>query len=80
MHLGTIIMKLDAYDLNRQIGTKWANFFRIWLVYLHHIVVSKTTLGCTAAYNANTRAVFHTGKFRPVSKLLQSDCRHTATK
>ena len=54
---GTIIMKLDAYDF------KQANFFRILLVYLHHIVVSKTTLGCTAAYNANTHAVFHTGKF-----------------
>ena len=66
--------------LNWQIGTKWASFFRIWLVYLHHIVVSKTTLGCTAAYNANTPSVFHTGKFWPVSKLLQYDCRQTATK
>ena len=70
-------MKLDTYDLNKQIGTKWA---MIWLVYLHHIVVSKTTLECTAAYNANTRAVFHTCKFRPISKLLQYDCRQTATK
>ena len=49
--------------LNRQIGTEWAIFFRIRLVYLHHIVVSITTLGCTTAYNANTRVVFHTGKF-----------------
>ena len=46
-------MKLDANDINREAKTKWA-IFRMWLVYLHHIVVSKTTLACTAAYNANT--------------------------
>ena len=32
------------------------------LVYLYHTVVTKTMLGCTAAYNVTTRAVFHTGK------------------
>ena len=34
-------MKLDAHDFNRQVGTK-------------KIVVSKATLACTAACNANT--------------------------
>ena len=74
-------MKLDAYDFKQaiKIGTKWANLVRIWLVYLHHIVVNKTTLGCTAAYNANTRAVFHTGKFRPVSNKT-SYCNMTVDK
>ena len=65
--------------LNGQIGTKWAIYFRIQLVYLYHIVVSKTTLGCTTAYNANTRVVFHTGKFRPVNNKT-SYCNMTVAK
>ena len=48
------------------------NKMGVFLVYLHHIVVSKTTLACNAAYNALLD--------QPVNnKLLQHECRQTAT-
>ena len=44
-------MKLDAHDLYRQIGTKWANFFRMqftcttfWLAKPHWHVLLPTML------------------------------------
>ena len=38
------------------------------LHYIHHIVVSKTTLVCTASYNANKTHNYHIDNFIPVRK------------
>ena len=65
-------MKLDAYDINRHnYRNKVGKFFRMQLVYLHHIVVIKTTLAGTAAYNANTHPECFTlaNTDQPVTKI-----------